>query len=117
MTVLQINQISMKYEKRKILDDFSLEVQHGNLLVILGESGCGKTTLLKIVAGLIIPESGTIMVDGIDTTHLQPQKRNVGYVPQAQVLFPHMRIRENIVFGLKSRKLSKDKMQQKLYFL
>jgi len=105
MTKLELKEISMKYERKYILDDLFLEMNHGELLVLLGESGCGKTTLLKIIAGIIEPEKGKILMDSEDITHLAPQKRKIGYVPQAQVLFPHMKIKENISFGQKFRKL------------
>ncbi|MHA1398367.1 MAG: ATP-binding cassette domain-containing protein, partial [Candidatus Heimdallarchaeaceae archaeon] len=90
MNHLELKNISMRYEKKYILHELNLEVKKGELLVLLGESGCGKTTLLKIIAGIIEPETGTILINGKDITHIPSQKRKIGYVPQAQVLFPHM---------------------------
>ncbi|MBY9000761.1 MAG: ABC transporter ATP-binding protein [Candidatus Heimdallarchaeota archaeon] len=107
MAKLSIKNLSMKYEKKLILEELNLDVQHGELLVLLGTSGCGKTTLLKIIAGIIQPENGSIYVDELDITKLSPQQRQIGYVPQAQVLFPHMRVRDNISFGLEARKFTK----------
>ena len=114
MTKLVLKEISMKYERKYILEDLVLDVNHGELLVLLGESGCGKTTLLKIIAGIIEPEKGDIIMDGENITHLAPQKRKIGYVPQAQVLFPHMNIRENISFGLEAHKFDKQEIGEKI---
>ena len=85
----------------------SQSLDDGELLVILGKSGCGKSTLLKIIAGIISPNQGKIWIDQKDVTSLPPQYRNIGYVPQAQVLFPSMTVLENIKFGLKARKIPK----------
>ena len=114
MTKLELKEISMKYERKYILENLILDVNHGELLVLLGESGCGKTTLLKIIAGIIEPEKGEILMDGENITHLAPQKRKIGYVPQAQVLFPHMKIKENISFGLEAHKFDKQEIENKI---
>ena len=114
MVNLQLKEISMRYEKKYILDNLDLDVQHGELLVLLGESGCGKTTLLKIIAGIIEPENGKLFMEKKEISKLSPQKRKVGYVPQAQVLFPHMTVRKNIAFGLEAHKLSKSEIEQKI---
>ncbi|NPD88294.1 MAG: ABC transporter ATP-binding protein [Asgard group archaeon] len=117
MVSLKLEDISMKYEKKYILEDLNLDVEHGELLVLLGESGCGKTTLLKIVAGIIEPEKGKILMDNSDVTHLSSQRRKIGYVPQAQVLFPHMTVKKNISFGLESQKLSKEEIEEKIQWI
>ncbi|MHA1347027.1 MAG: ABC transporter ATP-binding protein [Candidatus Heimdallarchaeaceae archaeon] len=114
MAKLSMKKISMKYEKKLILEELDLGINHGELMVILGESGCGKTTLLKIIAGIIQPEQGTICVDDIDISNLSPQERQIGYVPQAQVLFPHMKVKQNIAFGLEARKLQKETIEDKI---
>jgi ABC-type Fe3+/spermidine/putrescine transport system ATPase subunit len=114
MVSVKLEDISMRYERKYILDDLNLEVEHGELLVLLGESGCGKTSLLKIVAGIIEPENGKILFDDSDVTQLSPQKRKIGYVPQAQVLFPHMTVKENIAFGLESQKVNKNEIEEKI---
>lgn len=111
---LEVKNIRLRYKKRYILDYLDLEVNKGELLIILGESGCGKTTLLKIIAGILQPEEGKIIIDGEDITNLPAQYRNVGYVPQAQVLFPHMKVRDNIDFGLKAHKLPKQEREETL---
>ncbi|MCE7741970.1 MAG: ABC transporter ATP-binding protein [Candidatus Heimdallarchaeota archaeon] len=117
MVKVSIKELSMRYEKKYILEDLVLDIHNGELLVILGESGCGKSTLLKIIAGIIEPEKGTIFFNDADITHQTPQKRNIGYVPQAQVLFPHMSVEQNIKFGLEARKLPKDDVAAKLKWI
>ncbi|MCG3260685.1 MAG: ABC transporter ATP-binding protein, partial [Candidatus Heimdallarchaeota archaeon] len=117
MVKVKINNLSMKYEKKLIIDDFELEIIDGELLVLLGASGCGKTSLLKIIAGIIEPEEGTIIFDEKDITNYTPQKRKVGYVPQAQVLFPHMKVKQNISFGLEANKLSKDEIKERITWI
>ena len=114
MAKVELKQISMRYEKKLILEKLNLQIDHGELLVLLGESGCGKTTILKIIAGIIQPESGSLSVDDIDITSTSPQQRKIGYVPQAQVLFPHMNVKDNIAFGLEARKLEKKEIERKL---
>ncbi len=117
MVNVSINEVSMKYEKKYILDGLNLNIHNGELLVILGESGCGKSTLLKIIAGIIEPETGHIYFNKEEITNLPPQKRKIGYVPQAQVLFPHMTVEDNIKFGLEARKLSKEQVESKLEWI
>ncbi|MHA1258957.1 MAG: ABC transporter ATP-binding protein [Candidatus Heimdallarchaeaceae archaeon] len=114
MNHLELKNISMRYEKKYILHELNLEVKKGELLVLLGESGCGKTTLLKIIAGIIEPETGTILINGKDITHIPSQKRKIGYVPQAQVLFPHMTVEKNLLFGLEAHKYQKKEKEERL---
>jgi ABC-type sugar transport system ATPase subunit len=114
MAKLEIRNISMKYQQQVILSEFNLTIKNGDLLVLLGDSGCGKTTLIKIIAGIIAPESGEILMDDQNMGKIPSQYRNVGYVPQSQVLFPHLTIRENVIFGLKAQKLPNEEIQQKL---
>ncbi|MHA1585385.1 MAG: ABC transporter ATP-binding protein [Promethearchaeota archaeon] len=110
MDYLRIENLKMKYQHDYILENFSLEVHQGELLVLLGESGCGKSSLLKIIAGLIKPESGKIILNNVDITDISPSQRRIGYVPQAQILFPHLTIRQNIAFGLNARHFPKQKI-------
>lgn len=116
MTYLKLQNIHMKYQNELIINDLNLNVERGELLILLGSSGCGKTTLLKIIAGLIHPEQGLIMIEDQDITNFSPQKREIGYVPQSQVLFPHLSIKENIAFGLRARNKEnlKDEFEQKI---
>ena len=86
MVNLEINDLSMRYEKKYILEDLRLNVEHGELLVLLGESGCGKTTLIKIIAGIIEPEKGKIIMEDEDITLFSPQRRKMGYEPHMLLL-------------------------------
>ncbi len=113
MTYLKLQNIYAKYQNDFIINNLNLNVERGELLILLGSSGCGKTTLLKIIAGLIHPEQGKIVIEDQDITEFSPQKREIGYVPQSQVLFPHLNIKENIAFGLRARNNIKIKENSK----
>jgi multiple sugar transport system ATP-binding protein len=80
-----------------------LEVSYGEMVVLLGPSGCGKSTLLRIIAGIETPTHGRVLIDGQDVTGEPPQKRDIAMVFQNYALYPHMRVRENIAFGLRMR--------------
>ncbi|WP_117213174.1 ABC transporter ATP-binding protein [Allorhizocola rhizosphaerae] len=90
--------------QRRATDDVSLEVADGEFVVLVGPSGCGKTTLLRMVAGLERPDGGSIHIGDRDVTSLSPQRRDVSMVFQSYAIFPHMRVRQNIAFGLAMRK-------------
>lgn len=114
MVSLTIKDLAIRYENELILENFQLNVKNGEILVILGESGCGKSTLLKIIAGILPPEKGQLYLDDMEISNLSAQKREIGYVPQAQVLFPHLNVRNNISFGLKVRKFSKKEIHERI---
>ncbi len=105
MSLLELQNITAGYDKNIILKDFSLSVEKGELLSLLGSSGCGKTTTLRLVAGFSEPMSGRFLFDGRDYTHVPLHKRNFGFVFQSYALFPHMSIFDNVAFGLKMRKM------------
>jgi iron(III) transport system ATP-binding protein len=106
LAFLEIKNISKKFDGSIVLHDLSIKIEKGNFFSFLGPSGCGKTTLLRIIAGLEFPDSGQIILNGVDITHLPPQKRNIGIVFQNYALFPHMTVFENIAYGLKIKKLA-----------
>jgi sulfate transport system ATP-binding protein len=83
------------------LDDVSVEIPGGSLTALLGPSGSGRSTLLRVIAGLERPDSGSVEIDGHDATALPPQRRGVGFVFQHDAAFTHMTVRENVAFGLK----------------
>jgi sulfate transport system ATP-binding protein len=85
------------------LEDVNLEIADGELVALLGPSGCGKTTLLRIIAGLDVPDSGAILFDGVDATHRDVRERRVGFVFQHYALFRRMTVFENVAFGLRVR--------------
>ena len=101
MPFLQIDRIQKDYSDFSL--DMSLDCGQGEIVVILGPSGGGKTTLLRIIAGLIAPDRGRILLDGRDITALPPQQRGVGLVFQDFALFPHYDVAGNVAYGLKAR--------------
>lgn len=100
------------------LSDFSLNVnlrvKEKTCLTLIGPSGAGKTKFLELVTGLLRPDSGQIFMHGSDITDLAPEKRNMAFVYQKKVLFPHLNVRDNITYGLKCRKEKKKIIEQKL---
>ena len=104
MTVsLTLENVSAHYGSTQVLEDLSLHVGEGELISLLGSSGCGKTTTLRLVAGFLQPTSGTIRLGDRDLTRLPAHARNIGLVFQTYALFPHLTVRENVAFGLKQR--------------
>jgi multiple sugar transport system ATP-binding protein len=99
---------------RRATDDVSLEVADGEFLVLVGPSGCGKTTLLRMVAGLETPDSGTVTIGGRDVTDLPARQRGLSMVFQSYAIFPHMKVRQNIGFGLTMRKVPKDEFDRRV---
>ncbi len=118
---IQIEEVTKVYNDITPLKNISLSIYKGELFSILGKSGCGKTTLLRILAGFEKPTSGRILIDGIDVTNWPPYKRPVNMVFQSYALFPHMTVAENIIFGLKQEGLGKtainDRMKEALSLL
>lgn len=96
--MIQFQNIVKKYRTKTIIDNFSLDIEDGQLVVFIGPSGCGKTTLLKMINRLIKPTAGKILLNGTDISTMNPieLRRNIGYVIQNTGLFPHMTIRENL---------------------
>jgi multiple sugar transport system ATP-binding protein len=95
-------------------DDISLRVKEGEFMVLLGPSGCGKTTLLRMIAGLDLPDSGSISVGDREVTYLPPNQRNMSMVFQSYAVFPHRNVRTNIGFGLAMRKMPKPEIEKKV---
>ncbi len=96
------------------VDQVSFTVAEGSLTVLLGPSGCGKSTILRLIAGLENITSGSIAIGGTDVTHMDPAKRGVSMVFQSYALFPHLNVRENILFGLNVRKISQSERRSRL---
>lgn len=101
---LQLKNISKSYGAERVLENLSLELESHRMLSILGRSGSGKTTLLKIIAGLESADSGTVWLDGEALDPIPAHKRNVVYLYQEALLFPHLNVLENVAFGLRLRK-------------
>ena len=98
---IELQNITKKFSGYTALDNISLNVASGELVALLGPSGCGKTTLLRIIAGLELPDAGKIILENKDTTNLPPREKNVGFVFQHYALFRRLTVFENVAFGLK----------------
>ena len=96
------------------VDRIELEIERGEFVTLLGPSGCGKTTTLRLIAGFEFPTSGEIILDGSDVAPLPPDKREMSMVFQSYAIFPHLSVFENIAYGLKLRKLSRDDIKRRV---
>ena len=105
-SALRIDAVSKRFGTTLAVDDVSLDVRENEFLTLLGASGCGKTTLLRLMAGLEQPDGGTIFIGDADMTHTAPYARPVNMMFQSYALFPHMTVDENVAFGLKQDGLS-----------
>ena len=108
---IQVEGITKSYDDVTPVKDISFSVYKGEFFSLLGSSGCGKTTLLRILAGFEKPTSGKILIDGVDITDLPAYKRPVNMMFQSYALFPHMTVYQNIAFGLKQDRLSKSVLE------
>ncbi|MCD4725741.1 MAG: ABC transporter ATP-binding protein [Bacteroidales bacterium] len=111
--MIELRHISKKY-KDFTLDNISFSVDSGDYFVLLGESGAGKSLILEIIAGLIVPDKGEITLDGRNITNQKIQKRNIGLVFQDYTVFPHLTVKNNIAYPLKSRKFNKIAINRKI---
>lgn len=108
--------ISKSYGNNLVLDELNLYIRENEFITLLGPSGCGKTTTLRILGGFETPDKGQVIFDDVDITSLPPNKRNLNTVFQKYALFPHMSIAENIAFGLKINKKSKEYINDKIKY-
>jgi sulfate transport system ATP-binding protein len=111
---ISISGITKTYGDFVALDNVSVDLPTGQLTALLGPSGGGKSTLLRVIAGLETADSGTVTIEGSEATHLPPQKRNVGFVFQHYAAFKHMSVARNVAFGLEIRKRPKDEIKAKV---
>jgi len=109
---ISIRHALKKYGENVIIPDLSLEIKEGEFFTLLVPSGCGKTTLLRMIAGFNSIEGGEFYFNDTKINDLDPAKRNIGMVFQNYAIFPHMTVRKNVEFGLKNRKLSKEKVKE-----
>ena len=110
LEVIRLENISKSYDDEIILNDLSLSIKDEEFVTLLGPSGCGKTTTLRIIGGFVTPDTGTVYFDGQQINKLPPYKRNVNTVFQKYSLFPHLNVIENVSFGLRLKKLPRDKI-------
>ena len=111
---LEAKNINKDFGAEQVLDDLSLQLAEHEMLSILGRSGSGKTTLLKILAGLESPDEGEIVLEGQDMRPLPPNRRNIVYLYQEPLLFPHLNVFENVAFGLQMKKVDKGEIQRRV---
>jgi ABC-type Fe3+/spermidine/putrescine transport system ATPase subunit len=111
---LEIQYINKSFEKEQIVQDLNFSLEAHKTLSILGKSGCGKTSMLKILGGLLKPDTGKIILDGQDISNLDAEKRNIVYLYQEDLLFPHLNVFENIAFGLRIKKQKEEHIQSKV---
>jgi len=112
--MIRAQNVSKNFGTFAALTDVSVDIPPGSLTALLGPSGGGKSTLLRIIAGLETPDTGTIEIGGADSTRVSPQRRNVGFVFQHYAAFKHMTVAENVAFGLSIRKRPKAEIAKRV---
>jgi len=111
---IKIRSLSKKFGEFTAVDNIDLDIYKGELFSLLGGSGCGKTTLLRMLAGFETPSSGTIYIDGVDMTEVPPYARPINMMFQSYALFPHMTVEQNVAYGLKRDKIPKDEIKRRV---
>jgi len=119
MNIIEVQSVSKVYGDRAAVSGFSLNVAQGERIALLGPSGCGKTTVLRLLAGLAVPDSGRILIDGAAVATegrnlREPEERNLGMVFQDLALWPHLTVRGNLEFGLKARRVPAGERRHKV---
>ncbi|MFF8730293.1 ABC transporter ATP-binding protein [Streptomyces sp. NPDC015171] len=111
---IRFDSVTVAYDGNVVLDSLDLTVGPGEVMALLGPSGSGKTTALRAVAGFVRPASGRVHLGGEDVTDLPPYRRGIGMVVQSYALFPHLRVEENVAFGLKARKTPRNEIRHRV---
>lgn len=114
MATLELNHLTKRFGAFTAVNGLELQAADGEMIALLGGSGCGKTTTLRMIAGFLDPDAGTILVNGRDVSKIPPYKRNIGIFFQNYALFPHMTVFENVAFGLKLQKLKKPEIEKRV---
>src|SRR3984893_1896914 len=112
--LLRIDAVVKKFGSFRAVDRLSLDIRAGEFFALLGPSGCGKTTLLRMIAGLEVPDEGRILLEGKDIAQILPHKRPVNMMFQNYALFPHLSVRDNIAFGLKRAGMARAEMDKRV---
>ncbi len=113
-SILSLQGITKSFGGTPVLNGIDLEAAQGEFITLLGSSGCGKTTTLRIIAGLEDPDQGRVLLEGQDMTHTEPNKRDVNTVFQNYALFPHISVEQNIGYALKIRKRPKAEIREEV---
>ncbi|MFF8994888.1 ABC transporter ATP-binding protein [Streptomyces sp. NPDC014983] len=111
---IRFDSVTVAYDGNVVLDALDLTVEPGEVMALLGPSGSGKTTALRAVAGFVRPVSGRVLLGGRDVTDLPPYRRGIGMVVQQYALFPHMRVDENVAFGLRARGTARGEIRRRV---
>ena len=112
--IIALKNITVEFDGEKILDDLSLTIRDGEFVTLLGSSGCGKTTTLRIIAGFLEPDSGELFLNGKNMHGVPPHKREVNTIFQRYALFPHYNVYENIAYGLRIRKVPEAEIKERV---
>lgn len=112
MELLKLENVKFAYKNTVVIEDFNLSVDEGSFTTLLGSSGCGKTTILRLISGFLNPDSGTIKINGEIQNNVLPNRRKVGMVFQDYALFPHLTVEQNLFYGLNLTKPSKEQKAQ-----
>ncbi len=114
MAEIVFEKVGKSFGSTKVIENLDLTIEDGKFTVLVGSSGCGKTTLLRMIAGIGPATSGRILMDGKDITHQPPEKRDIAMVFQNYAIYPTMSVRENIEFGLKNKKVPKEERDRRI---
>jgi len=112
--IIALNNITVEFDGEKVLDNMSLTIRDGEFMTLLGSSGCGKTTTLRIIAGFLEPDSGEVFLNGKNMRGVPPHKREVNTIFQRYALFPHYNVYENIAYGLRVRKVPEAEIRERV---
>ena len=111
--IVKLENVSKSFGKSNVIDDVSLDIYEGEFITLLGSSGCGKTTILRMISGLESVTSGKVYIDNKDVTHVDPTKREVNTIFQNFALFPKMTVKDNITFGLRMKKVNPSEIEKR----
>ena len=112
--LIRINSVTKRFGDFTAVNQVDLEIRQGEFFALLGASGCGKTTLLRMLGGFETPTEGSILIDGVDMSHVPPYERPVNMMFQSYALFPHMSVEQNIAFGLQQDKMPKPQIAERV---
>ena len=106
--IISLGNVSVTFGSEQVLKSINLDIRDKEFVTLLGPSGCGKTTTLRVIGGFLRPDTGTVTFEGKEINNVPPHKRNINTVFQKYALFPHLNVYENIAFGLKIKKISRN---------